>query len=108
MSLRAWPLAAVVLLALAQVARQLGGDRVARGDVELDPELVASLLELLDVGLRLRVGGDGLAHLLAVRLRRLLQLGRVDRRPEQLAQPPAERERRTRAGGERDVVRDGG
>src|SRR5919206_1710348 len=52
---------AAVLFALPKEARQLGGDRVARGDVELRAELVDALLELLDVGGRVGVGGDGLA-----------------------------------------------
>ena len=70
---------AVLALALTQKPRQLGGERVAGGDVELLLELVGALLELLDVGRRLRVRRDRLAHLLGVALGRLLELGRVDR-----------------------------
>ena len=53
----------------------------------------------------LLVRRDRLAHLLAVALRRFLELGRVDLRPEDVAEPLAERERSARAGRERHVVR---
>ena len=98
---------AVVLLALAQVARELGGERVAGRKVLLLLDLLGALLELLDVRRGLGVGGDGLAHLLGVRLARLFELVRVDLRLEQLAEPVAERERGARARRERDVVRHG-
>ena len=54
------------VVALAQEPRQLGGERVARRQLAALGEgldRVGALLELLDVGLRLRVGGDGLADL---------------------------------------------
>ena len=73
---------AVLGVALAQEARQLGGERVARRQVLvlLEVELVGAALELRDVGRRLLVGGDRLGHLLGVGLLRLGELGRVDRR----------------------------
>src|SRR5919204_1730963 len=88
---------AAVLLALAQEPRQLRGDGVPRGDVEPRAELVHPLLELLHVRLRVRVGRDGLGHLVAVALDRLLELAGVDPRAEQVAEPLAERERGARA-----------
>src|SRR6266545_262397 len=92
--------AAVAPLAIAEEARQLGGERLAR-EVLLR-EIVASLLELLDVCRSLRIGRHGLAHLLGVRLRCFLQLGRVDRGAEERAEPVAERQRSARARRERD------
>src|SRR5213082_2267693 len=59
--LRAGRVLAVAALALAQVARQLGGDRVARRQIlELVAERLGPALQLLDVRLRLGVGGHGL------------------------------------------------
>ena len=62
----------VAALALAQELRQLGRERLARGQVVLVLEQlvdrVGAPLELLDVRLRLGVGGDGLADLLGVGL----------------------------------------
>ena len=58
----------LALLALAEEARQLGGERVARRQLALVLELVGAALELLDVGGRVLVGGDRLAHLLDVGL----------------------------------------
>ena len=95
----------VLLLALAQVARQLGGERLAGRQIFGRLEHVDAPLELLDVRRRLRVGRDRLAHLLAVLLRRLLELVEVDVDAQQLAEASHERERGARARRERDVVR---
>src|SRR3954471_4055271 len=95
--------AAVAALALAEEARELGGDRLA-GDV-LSRDLVGALLELLDVCRGLLVGGHRLAHLLRVLVGGGLELARVDRGAEQRAEPVAERERRARARRERHVMR---
>src|SRR5215208_4085664 len=76
--------AVVVLLALAQKAGQLGGQRLARGDVQLVVcRRIDAALELLDVGRRVRVGSDRLAHLLRVLLARLVELRRVELHAEQ-------------------------
>src|SRR5262249_52453136 len=92
------------LFALAQEAGQLGGGRRARrGGGVVD--LVAAALELLDVGGRLFVGRDRLAHLVDVRLGGLVQLRRVDLCPEQVGKAGAENRCRLRARRERDVVR---
>src|SRR5205085_4270554 len=100
--------AVLLLLALPQEARQLGGERLAGGDLALVvDELVDALLELGNVCGRVGVGGDGLADLLAVLLGRLLELLHVDVDVEQLAEAADERERGARARRERDVVRDG-
>ncbi len=80
---------------------------VARGQVVRGLEHVDAPLELLDVGGRLGVGGDGLAHLLAVLVGRLLELGDVDVDAQQLAEAAHERERGARARRERHVVRHG-
>src|SRR4051812_11403457 len=98
--------AAVAALALAEEARELGGDRLA-GDV-VSRDLVGALLELLDIRRGLLVGGDGLAHLLRVLVRGGLELARVDRGAEQRAKPIAERECRARARRERHVMRNRG
>src|SRR5437588_1632501 len=99
--------AAAVLLTLAEEARQLGGDRVTGRDIELRAELVHALLELLHVGLRVRVGGDRFGDLLAVALDGLLELAGVDGGAQELAEPLAEGERRARARRQGDVVRHG-
>src|SRR5207244_4960552 len=57
---------------------------------------------------RLLVGCDRLADLLAVTLGRLVQLLRVDLRPDDVGEPLTQREGRARAGRKRDVVRHGG
>ena len=72
--------AALLAVALAQEARQLGGERVAGGKLLLLDELldrVRAPLELLDVRRGLGIGRDRLAHLLGVRL---LGLGELARR----------------------------
>ena len=98
---------AVLGVALAQEARELGGERVAGREVLvlLEVELVGAPLELGDVGRGLLVGRDRLGHLLGVRLLRLRELRRVDLDPEQLPEPVAERAGGARARRERDVVR---
>ena len=66
------------LVALAEEARQLGGEALAGRELFGRFHHVDAALELLDVRGRLGVGRDRLAHLLAVLLRRLLELGDVD------------------------------
>ena len=95
---------AVLAVPLAQEARELGGQRLARRDVLL-VELVRPPLEILDIGLRVRVGGDRPGHLLGVALGGLTQLLDVDLDPEDVAEPLAESERGARARRQRDVVR---
>ena len=99
----------VAVLAVAQEARQLGRERLARRQVGLVldhlVDRVGPPLELLDVRGRLGIRGDRLADLLGVDLLRLLELAELDRDAEQLAEPVAERARRARARRERDVVR---
>src|SRR5712691_1368662 len=73
---------AVATLPLLQVAAELGGDRVARGNVGLRLELVDAPLELLDVRRGLGIGGDGLTDLRAVGLRGRVELRRDDRGAE--------------------------
>src|SRR5262249_3245810 len=95
-----------VLLALAEKAGQLGGEALTGRKLLLRRlHQVDAALELLDVRGRLAVGGDGLGDLLDVFLRRLLELGEVHLRPDELAEAPTEGERRARARCERDVVR---
>src|SRR5207248_6203320 len=55
---------ALVLVALAEVAGQLGGDRVTGRDVGFLGELIDPPLEVVHVRRRLLVGRDRLAHLL--------------------------------------------
>ncbi len=95
---------AVALLALAQETRQLGGERLPRGELALTLELVGAALELVDVGRRVLVGCDRLAHLLQVDAACLLELGRVERHVEQRRQPVTERLGGARRRGQRDVV----
>ncbi len=74
----------VVGLAVAQEARQLGGERLARRQIGLLAQLVDRVgpaFELFDVGGRLRVRRDRLGDLLRVDLFCLLELGQVDRAP---------------------------
>src|SRR5205823_169538 len=98
----------VFFVALAQEARQLGGEGIARRKLAfLLLERVDAPLELLDVGRRLLVRGDRLADLLLVALRRLLELLDVDLEADQAAEPLAERDGRARARRQRDVVRNG-
>src|SRR3954452_12961128 len=89
-ALAGWPLGPFVLLvlflALAKEARELGGERVARREVVRSLEHVDAPLELLDVLRRLGVGGNRFAHLLAVLLGRLLELGEIDVGLNQLAE----------------------
>src|SRR5438046_5821005 len=99
---------AVATLTLAQEARELRCQRLARREVLLVLEQLSTLLELVDVRLCLVVGRDRFGHLLAVALRGLLELGRIDLRPEYAAETLTQRQRGTRARRERDVVRDGG
>src|SRR5207237_10255071 len=68
----------VVGLAVAQKLGQLRGERLARRQLLFLVEDVRALLELRDVGCRLVVGRDRLAHRPAVALACLLQLLRVD------------------------------
>src|SRR6266540_1717648 len=96
---------AVPTLPLAQEACELGGERLARGQVFLGIELLGPLLELGHVSGRLLVRCDRVRDLLAVPLRRLVELGNVDRRSEDVSEPLAQRERRTRTGREGDVMR---
>src|SRR5437667_9721040 len=96
----------VFFVALAQEARQLGSEGIARRKLAfLLLERVDAPLELLDVGRRLLVRGDRLADLLLVALRRLLELLDVDLEADQAAEPLAERNRRPWARRQRDVVR---
>src|SRR5437773_8673920 len=96
----------VFFVALAQEARQLGRESVARRKLAfLLHERVDAPLELLDVGRSLLVRGDRLADLLLVALRRLLELVDVDLEADQAAEPLAERNRRPGARRQRDVVR---
>src|SRR5690348_4363803 len=97
-------LVVAVLLALAEEARELGRERVARGELFFRLHQVDAPLELLDVRRRLRVGRDGLRHLLVVLVGGLLELLEIDLGAEQLAETAAKRERRARAWRERDVV----
>ncbi len=97
-----------VAVPLAQEPRQLGGERLAaRKLAALGERLdrVGSPLELLDVGLRVRVRGDRLADLRRVLLLGLVELRRLDRRADEIGEPDAERLGGARAGRERDVVR---
>ena len=97
------------LLALAQEARQLGRERVARRDVlRLVLELVGAALELLDVGGRLLVGRDRLAHLLDVDSSASSSSLVSIRSPSSSASRSHERPRRARGRRQRDVVRHGG
>jgi hypothetical protein len=98
---------AVLFVALAQEAGQLGGKSVAGRKLAflLLLERVDAALELLDVGRRLLVRGDRLADLLLVALCRLLELFDVDLEADQAAEPLAERNCRPRARRQRDVVR---
>src|SRR5439155_1046897 len=82
-------LAGRALVLIAQEPRQLGGDRVARGQVRLGLERVDLLLERLDIRLRVRVRGDRLGHLLDVFPACVRELGEVDLGPEQLREPRA-------------------
>src|SRR5205807_5543150 len=95
----------VVGLAVAQKLGQLRGERLARRQLLFLVEDVRALLQLRDVGGRLVVGRDRLAHLPAVALACLLQLLRVDVGTEDSAQPVAERERGAWTRRERHVVR---
>ena len=93
---------------LAQEPRQLGRERIARRQLAALGEgldRVGPLLELLDVGLRVRVGGDGLADLGRVLGLGLVEVRHVDRHPEQVGEADAERLGRARARREGDVVR---
>ena len=76
---------ALVVLTLAQEARQLGCDRVARWKIVLVDELVDAALEVVDVRRGLFVRRDGLADLQRIRIGGLVELRRVDVRAEQLA-----------------------
>src|SRR2546425_11574134 len=78
---------AVPGLALAQVARELGGEGIARRQLEVLLDRVRPVLELLDVRGGLFVAGNRLADLLLVRLSGLVELGRVDLGVEQGPQP---------------------
>src|SRR5262249_35340173 len=88
---------AVLALALAEVARQLGGEGVAGRKLGLLLDRVGPPLELLDVRGGLLVAGDRLADLLLVCLGRPVELGRVDLDLHQAAETVAERGRSTRA-----------
>src|SRR4051794_33146794 len=68
----------VLLLALAEEARELGREGIARRQVALVRQLVGPALELLDVGGGVLVGRHCLAHLLDIRLALHLELARVD------------------------------
>src|SRR4051812_29196367 len=94
----------VAVLAVAQEARELGGDRIARRQVGLLRDLVGTTLELGDVGRRLLVGGHRFAPLLLVGVRSLVKLGGIDIRLEQLRKPIDERLRRARRRRQRHVV----
>ena len=98
------------MLPLAEEARQLRGERLAARELAALGERldrVGTLLELLDVGLRVRIGRDRLAHLGRVLRLRLVELVHVDRCPEQVAEACAEGLGRAGARSERDVVRHG-
>ena len=92
---------------LAQEPRQLGRERLARRQLTALGEgldRVRPLFELLDVGLRVRVGGDGLADLGCVLGLGLVELRHVDRHPEQVGEADAERLGRAWARREGHVV----
>ena len=80
--------------------------RVAGGDVQLLAEGVAPRLELVHVGLGLLVLRDRGGDLELVGVGGALEVGEIERRPEQRAQPLGERESRLRARRQRDVVRE--
>ena len=76
----------VASFAVAQEPRQLGGERLAaRQLAALGERLdrVGAMLELLDVRLRVRVGGDCLAHLVRVLALSHVEVARVDLDPEE-------------------------
>ena len=82
---------------LPEEAGQLRGERLAGGEFVLLLEPVCPPLELADVGLGLLVRSDGLAYLSLVDLARALELGEVELRAEELAEPGAESVGRARA-----------
>src|SRR5215211_1612028 len=94
---------AVLAVPFAEEAGELGGERVARGEIGL-VELVRARLQLVDIGLGIRVGRNRTTDLLDVALGRLLELLHVDLDLEQRAESFAECERGSRARRERDVV----
>src|SRR5439155_2090349 len=111
-----WDSARVLVLALGAAARlvvaeeagELRGECVAGRNVELLAQRVAAILELPDVGLRLLVLGDGLAHLALVRLGRALEVAEVEAGTQQLRQTGAERESGSGARRKRGIVGHGG
>jgi hypothetical protein len=86
-----------LLVALAQEARQLGRERVARRQILFLAEQIDAAFELLDVRGGVGVGRDRFAHLLAVLVGRRLEVLGVDVELHQLAEAVDERERGARA-----------
>ena len=100
-----------VVLALAEEAGQLGGERLARRQLAFLDQLVdrvGAALELLDVRGGLGVAGDRVRHLLGVFLLRVRELGDVDRGTDEISETLAERACGAGLGRQRDVVGNGG